>query len=99
MPRVYGSGAQEPPMQVVNRAGPAPVALETTLLAHGVPPGEGPALAAELADIILRRGASPAIVGVLDGFPIVGMNERELGALLSAPHIPKLNTANLGAAL
>jgi pseudouridine-5'-phosphate glycosidase len=86
-------------MQVVNRAGPAPVALETTLLAHGVPAGEGPKLAAELAEIIRRRGATPVTVGVLDGFPIVGMNDRELAALLSAPKIPKLNTANLGTTL
>jgi pseudouridine-5'-phosphate glycosidase len=91
-------------VQIVNRAGPASVALETTLLAHGVPPGEGLPLAAELGAIVRKRGASPAIVGVLDGSPIVGMTDRELVTLLgdgseARPKVAKLNTANLGLAI
>lgn len=91
-------------MQVINRVGPpapAPVALETTLLVHGVPAGQGKSLARELSGIVRARRGTPAIVGVVDGTPIVGLNEDELDRLLSAPapEVPKLNTSNLGLAL
>ncbi|MEX2217340.1 MAG: pseudouridine-5'-phosphate glycosidase [Phycisphaerales bacterium] len=86
-------------MQVINRAGPAPVALETTLLAHGVPRESGAALARELAGIVRARGASPAVVGILDGSPIVGMTDDEVARLLASADVPKVNTSNLGIAL
>jgi pseudouridine-5'-phosphate glycosidase len=84
----------------------ARVALETTLLVHGVPPAEGRVLARRLADICRGEGAIPAIVGVLAGRPIVGMTDAELEQLLAAASGPagprgvaKLNTGNLGAAM
>jgi pseudouridine-5'-phosphate glycosidase len=54
------------------------VALETTLVAHGFPPGEGVAvgLASELA--VRAGGGVPATVGVLDGTVIVGLSQQEL---------------------
>ena len=58
--------------------GGAVVALETTLVAHGFPPGEGVAvgLASEAA---VREGAAvPATIGVLDGEVIVGLSVSEL---------------------
>ncbi|MBX3382295.1 MAG: pseudouridine-5'-phosphate glycosidase [Phycisphaeraceae bacterium] len=82
--------------RVVNRAGSGAVALETTLLLHGVPRDQGPALASLLASIVREEGASPALVGVLAGTPIVGMTDDELGALFDAPAVAKANTSNLG---
>jgi pseudouridine-5'-phosphate glycosidase len=87
------------PTQIVNRAGPGSVALETTLLVHGVPNGQGTSLATELAAVIKKRGANPAVVGILDGSAIVGMNDREVSKLLGASSVPKVNTSNLGVAL
>lgn len=81
---------------LINRAGPRCVALETTLLAHGVPAGEGPGLARDLARIVRDRGAIPALVGVLRGAPIVGMTDDELDSLLAGPSPAKANSANLG---
>lgn len=76
----------------------ARVALETTLLAHGVPTGQGLALAQRLAATVSAQGAYPAVVGVLNGKPIVGMNDAQLTELLgqSPQHIAKVNSANLG---
>jgi pseudouridine-5'-phosphate glycosidase len=56
----------------------AVVALETTLVAHGFPPGDGVAvgLAAEAA--VREAGAVPAAVGVLDGDVVVGLSPEEL---------------------
>src|SRR4051812_40902909 len=82
---------------LINRARPASVALETTLLLHGVPKGEGQPLAFELARIVQDNGGHPVLVGVVDGNPTVGLNNEELAVLLDAPDVPKANTSNLGA--
>jgi len=75
------------------------VALETTLLLHGVPKPEALPLAAELAQIVRAAGAHPALVGVVAGTPTVGMTDEELALLLNADKVPKVNTASLGVAL
>lgn len=84
-------------------APPAPhplarVALETTLLVHGVPKGEGSALATKLARIVREEGAVPKVVGIVGGQPVVGMSDDQLQAMLNAPpgSVRKVNTANLG---
>ena len=59
--------------------GGAVVALETTLVAHGFPPGEGVAVGLESEAQVRAAGAVPATVGVLDGEVRVGLTEEELG--------------------
>jgi pseudouridylate synthase len=54
------------------------VALETTLVAHGFPPGEGIAVAIESERRVREAGALPATVGVLDGAVRVGLREADL---------------------
>ena len=56
----------------------AVVALETTLVAHGFPPGEGVAVGLEAERRVRAAGAVPATVGVLDGDLVVGLTEAEL---------------------
>jgi pseudouridylate synthase len=55
------------------------VALETTLIAHGFPPGEGVAVGLESERRVREAGATPATIGVLDGDVRVGLDEQELG--------------------
>jgi pseudouridine-5'-phosphate glycosidase len=59
-------------------AGGAVVALETTLVAHGFPPGEGVEVGLESERQVRDAGAVPATVGVLDGEVRVGLTEEEL---------------------
>ncbi len=54
------------------------VALETTLIAHGFPPGEGVAVGLESERRVREAGATPATIGVLDGEVHVGLDEDEL---------------------
>jgi pseudouridylate synthase len=54
------------------------VALETTLIAHGFPSGEGIAVGLEAERRVREAGAMPATVGVLDGRVRVGLAEAEL---------------------
>ncbi|HXH88303.1 MAG TPA: pseudouridine-5'-phosphate glycosidase, partial [Gaiellaceae bacterium] len=55
------------------------VALETTLVAHGFPPGEGVEVGLESERRVRAAGAVPATVGVLDGALRIGLDEDELG--------------------
>ena len=56
----------------------AVVALETTLVAHGFPPGEGAAVGLESERRVRDAGAVPATIGVLDGVVRVGLRPEEL---------------------
>ncbi len=86
-------------MHLLNRAGSGYVALETTLLVHGVPREHGPGLAERLGDAVREGGARPAVVGIIGGRPIVGLLGEELAALCAAAEVAKVNTANLGVVL
>jgi len=60
------------------RGGGAVVALETTLVAHGFPPGEGIEVGLESERRVRAAGAVPATIGVLDGHVRVGLSADEL---------------------
>ncbi len=73
------------------------VALETTLLVHGVPRECALGLHHELCGIVRGEGGIPALVGLVSGRPIVGMSDAELSLMLEqGPSVAKANTANLG---
>jgi pseudouridylate synthase len=54
------------------------VALETTLVAHGFPPGEGVEVGLESERQVRAAGGVPATIGVLDGEIVVGLTQSEL---------------------
>ena len=60
------------------REATAVVALETTLVAHGFPPGEGVEVGLESERQVREAGAVPATIGVLDGEIVVGLTPSEL---------------------
>src|SRR5256885_6635815 len=60
------------------REATAVVALETTLVAHGFPPGEGVEVGMESERQVRAARAVPATIGVLDGDIVVGLTEDEL---------------------
>lgn len=76
----------------------ARVALETTLLAHGVPRDAAMPLYDELTAIVEREGARPAAIGVVGGQARSDLSRDEVESLLEV-RPTKLNTANLGLAL
>ncbi|MCC7390291.1 MAG: pseudouridine-5'-phosphate glycosidase [Phycisphaerales bacterium] len=83
-------------MHLLNRALRPAVALETTILVHGVPRPDAPSLAERLAGAVREAGAFPATVGVIAGRPTVGLTDDELRQLLDAVHVEKVNASNLG---
>jgi pseudouridine-5'-phosphate glycosidase len=77
--------------------GGAVVALETTLVAHGFPPGEGVAVGLASEQAVRAAGAVPAAVGVLDGTIHVGLTEAQLGRFTTDAR--KLGARDLGVAV
>jgi pseudouridine-5'-phosphate glycosidase len=73
------------------------VALETTLVTHGLPHPEGMQAAARLEAEVVATGAVPATIGVLDGKVRVGLSSNELERLATAPDTAKLNLSNMAA--
>lgn len=61
----------------LGHSGPV-VALESTLLAHGLPAGRNRAVADRLERAVRANGAIPATIAVLDGEPVVGLSAAEL---------------------
>jgi len=55
------------------------VALESTVIAHGLPYPLNLETALECEETIRRRGATAATLGVVDGVPTIGLSEDELG--------------------
>ncbi|KAG7023836.1 psuG [Cucurbita argyrosperma subsp. argyrosperma] len=57
------------------------VALESTIISHGMPYPQNLETAKEVEAIVRKNGAVPATVAILDGTPCVGLNEEELERL------------------
>lgn len=79
--------------------GQAIVALESTLIAHGLPwpLNVETALAAEAA--VRSEGAIPATIAVWRGRPTVGLNQSEIRELGQAEHVVKASARDLAAAV
>lgn len=78
--------------------GAAVVALESTVLAHGLPPGRNRKVAAAVAEAVRAAGAVPATIAVLDGQLRVGLEPAELDRVC-ASDLAKLSARDLGPAL
>ena len=83
-------------MKVTRRVSSPAVALESTLLLHGVPSESALALHRDLSSLCTAEGAHPALIALLEGTPVAGVTETELQQLLHNPSVPKANTSNLG---
>ena len=75
------------------------VALETTVVTHGLPRPRGLEVAREMEERVKAAGALPATIGVLGGKIVIGLTNEQLARLAATPGVPKLNLSNLAAAL
>lgn len=73
------------------------VALESTLVVHGLPRPRNIDAAAALEDAVRNHGAVPATIGVIGGEPTIGLSLEELGRL-SEEQAPKLGLRDLAPA-
>ncbi|EFC84095.1 pseudouridine-5'-phosphate glycosidase [Parafrankia sp. EUN1f] len=79
-------------------AGSPVVALESTLIAHGLPRPRNRAVAVELEAMLRHRGVTPATVAVIDGVPTVGLDDDTLGRIAGDPGVTKASVRDLPAA-
>jgi pseudouridine-5'-phosphate glycosidase len=71
------------------------VALESTLISHGLPRPDNLVLAREAERAVRAEGAVPATVGVIDGRVKVGLEDNDLELIATAENIPKLSARDL----
>ncbi len=88
-----------PEVKAALQAGRAVVALESTIITHGMPYPQNVATAREVEAAVRDRGAIPATIAVLDGLIRIGLGDAELEALAKAKHVMKLSRADLAFAV
>ena len=76
--------------------GTAIVALESTIIAHGMPFPDNLQMAQQVEDLVRQRGATPATIAVVDGELRAGLEARELEHFArTGPDIMKVSTRDL----
>ena len=78
-----------PEIQEALLAGKPVVALESTILSHGMPYPENVEFAHNVEKIVRERGAIPATLAIMDGKLKVGLNEEELMIMCKAENVAK----------
>ena len=76
-------------------AGKPGVALESTIISHGLPRPSNLAVALECEEIVLSHGAVPATIALLDGIVHVGLEQAELEAIANRDDISKASIRDL----
>ncbi|NMA87489.1 MAG: pseudouridine-5'-phosphate glycosidase [Tissierellia bacterium] len=71
------------------------VALESTIIAHGMPYPQNVKTALEVEKIIRDNGSIPATIAILDGRIKVGLTEEEIGKLGSAKDVYKVSRRDM----
>ena len=71
------------------------VALESTIISHGMPYPQNVETALNVEKIIREHGCVPATIGIIDGLPIVGMSPEEIEKFGSTPGIVKASRRDL----
>ena len=76
-------------------AGAPIVALESTIISHGLPRPSNLLVAQECESIIRARGAVPATIALLDGVVHIGLEASELDAIANRDDISKASSRDL----
>ncbi|GAA5024325.1 pseudouridine-5'-phosphate glycosidase [Streptomyces siamensis] len=75
------------------------VALESTIIAHGLPRPRNLQVALELEDVVRQEGGVPATIAVLDGRPHVGLDKDQVERVANEDGIRKLGHRDLPLAM
>ena len=80
-------------------AGGAIVALESTIITHGMPYPQNVETARKVEATVRAQGATPATIAIMGGEILIGLSEAELDSLGQAKDVAKLSRADLAACL
>ena len=73
------------------------VALESTLVAHGLPRPDNLTAARRIEAIVAQEDAVAATIAVVNGVPTIGLNDAELELIATSDDVPKLGIRDLPA--
>ncbi|HAO61454.1 MAG TPA: pseudouridine-5-phosphate glycosidase [Erysipelotrichaceae bacterium] len=71
------------------------VALESTIISHGMPYPENVKTAMEVERVIEENGAIAATIGIIDGVAVIGMTPQQIEAFGSRGYIAKVSRRDL----
>ncbi len=77
-------------------AGRPVVALESTIISHGLPRPDNLRVAREIEDSVRSGGAVPATIAVVDGVPCIGLDDDALRVVASDDAVVKVSVRDLG---
>jgi pseudouridine-5'-phosphate glycosidase len=90
---VYGA-----PVADALAAGAPVVALETTIVSHGLPRPDNLRVAREIEATVRAHGAVPATIGMVGGQVVVGVDDGQLTRLATSDKVAKLSVRDLALA-
>jgi pseudouridine-5'-phosphate glycosidase len=91
--------AHSPAVSAALKAGKPVVALESTIITHGMPWPQNVETARRVEAAVRDEGAEPATIAVLDGVIHAGLGDAQLEAMGQATGFLKLSRADLGYAI
>lgn len=91
--------AESPENSSKKDAGRPFVALESTVIAHGLPAPHNLDTARACEEAVREAGARPATIAIIEGSPVVGLDEAQMQAIAERQDIAKVNLANLASVI
>src|SRR5215472_10151385 len=88
-----------PAVQDALVAGRPVVALESTIISHGLPRPSNLAAARSFEGLLLSAGVTPATIALVDGVPKVGLTAPELERIALDESVVKVSSRDLGLAM
>lgn len=71
------------------------VALESTIIAHGLPRPKNLEVALDVQDVVRKHGATPATIAIIDGEINIGLEDAELSQLANRNDISKASIRDI----
>jgi pseudouridylate synthase len=88
-----------PKVSAALAAGAPVVALESTIISHGLPRPGNFAAAIEFEAILAAMGVTPATIALIDGVPRVGLSSADLERIASDESVVKVSSRDIGIAM
>ncbi len=73
------------------------VALESTIVSHGLPRPDNLTVARDIEQAVRGAGAVPATIAVVDGRPMIGLDDNALERIATSDDVVKVSTRDLAA--
>ncbi|WP_018352872.1 pseudouridine-5'-phosphate glycosidase [Longispora albida] len=87
-----------PEVAAARTAGAPIVALESTIISHGLPRPDNLAIARQIEETVRAQGAVPATIGMIGGRLVAGLDDEQLTHLATSDDVVKLSVRDLAIA-